>query len=98
MARFSRFPLLAFGLATACLVFAPTGTYGYVDLAPTLTKILGDAKRVVVVEVVRFDRDQSVIELKEIRALKGDLSNETVRHTVASASGSIPMQINQWAE
>ena len=99
MARFSRLQLLGFGLALICLAFDPLQTFAYVDLAPTLTKILADAKRVVVIEVVNFDRDQHVIEFKEIRALKGDLSIETIRHSVAtSASGAIPLQINQWAE
>jgi HEAT repeat protein len=99
MARFSRVKLLAYGFATVCLAFAPVDTFGYVDLAPTLTKILADAKRIVVVEVVSFDREQHVIEFKELRALKGELSNEPTRHTVtSSAIGSIPLQINQWAE
>ena len=99
MARFSRVQLLAFSLGTVSLAFVPLHAFAYVDLAPTLTKILADAKRIVVVEVVSFDREQHVIEFKEIRALKGDLSNEATRHAVASStSGSIPLQINQWAE
>lgn len=99
MARFVRFQLLRAGLAIIFLIVTCRQALAYVDLAPTLTKILADAKRIVVVEVVSFDRDQHSIEFKEIRALKGQLSTENARHLVASsASGSIPLQINQWAE
>ena len=59
----------------------------YVDLAPTMSKIVSDSPKIAVVEVVGFDRATRVVSVKEVRALKGDLSPEVVQHQVAPAAG-----------
>ena len=70
----------------------------YVDLAPTMSKIVSDSPKIAVVEVVGFDRATRVVSVKEVRALKGDLSPEVVQHQVApAAGGAVPGRILQWA-
>jgi hypothetical protein len=75
-----------------------TRSYAYIDLAPTLVKIMTDSKSIAVVEVVEFDRAKHVVVLKEVRALKGELAGGSIRHDVTSEEGAvIPRHILQWA-
>ena len=72
--------------------------HAYVDLAPTLAKVIADSKKIAVVEVVEFNREKHVVVLKEIRLLKGESSAEPIQHDVTAAEGAaIPRQILQWA-
>ncbi len=84
------FPLLCLGLTTPSLA--------YIDLAKTLSSVISDSKKIVLVEVVEFSREKRELVLKEVRALQGELSLDPIRHEVASADGAaIPRQILQWA-
>ncbi|MHB1035421.1 MAG: HEAT repeat domain-containing protein [Pirellulales bacterium] len=73
-----------------------TSSHAYVDLAPTLAKIVSDSTRIAVVEVVEFDRAKRELVLKEVRALKGEMAAEPVRHEVAAVGAAIPRLILQW--
>jgi HEAT repeat protein len=84
-------------LLLICLGLA-TRSYAYIDLAPTLAKIITDSKSIAVVEVVEFDRAKHVVVLKEVRALKGELATDPIRHDVTSDEDAvIPRHILQWA-
>jgi HEAT repeat protein len=90
-----RSSILALLLMGLCLT-APA--HAYVDLAPTLAKVISDSKKIAVVEVVEFNHEKRIVVLKEIRALKGENSSEPIRHEVAaSAAAPVPPQILQWA-
>ena len=90
-----RSSLIVLLLICLCLT-APA--HAYVDLAPTLAKVISDSKKIAVVEVVEFNREKRVLVLKEIRSLKGESSSEPIRHEVAVSEGAaIPRQILQWA-
>ena len=90
-----RSSLIVLLLICLCLT-APA--QAYVDLAPTLAKVISDSKKIAVVEVVEFSREKRVLVLKEIRLLKGESSSEPIRHEVAASEGAaIPRQILQWA-
>ena len=79
-------------------VVLATPARAYVDLAPTLAKVMTDSKSIAVVEVKEFDRAKRIVVLKEIRALKGDLTGDVIRHEVVSdEKASIPRPILQWA-
>lgn len=79
-------------------LYVATPAHAYIDLAPTLTKIVSNSNKIALVEVVNFDRENRVLELKEVRVLKGEPSSELVRHEVASAEkGTVPRPILQWA-
>ena len=71
----------------------------YIDMAPTLVKVIGDSQRIETVEVVQFDPQKHALDLKAVRALKGNLDADLIHHDVASAGSSvIPRAIQQWAE
>jgi HEAT repeat protein len=83
-------PLICLGWATRSLA--------YIDMAPTLAKIMTDSKNVAVVEVTEFDRTKHVAVLRGVRALKGDLTADPIRHDVSPEEGGvIPRHILQWA-
>ena len=72
--------------------------HAYIDLAATLPRIISDSQKITVVEVVDLKREKRGLVLKEIRALKGELSTESILHVVASGEGAtIPRQILTWA-
>jgi HEAT repeat protein len=80
-----------------CLWLA-TPSHAYIDLAPTLAKVISDAKQIALVEVVEFDRANHALVLKPVRVLKGETVPELVRHDVAAAKGgTAPRQVMQWA-
>jgi len=84
-------------LLLICLGLA-TRSYAYIDLAPTLVKIMTDSKSITVVEVMEFDRANHIVVLKKVRDLKGELAAEPIRHDVTSDEGAvIPRHILQWA-
>ena len=85
-------------LILVCLCLASQAR-AYIDMAPTLVKIIGDSQKIKLVEVVQFDAANHLIDLKEVRALKGNQDADLIHHDVAAAGGSvIPRVIQQWAE
>jgi HEAT repeat protein len=88
------------GLALALVVIVVIGrASAYVDLAPTLAKIISDAKLIAVVELASFDADAGAIQLKLARTLKGDAPAGPIRHQITTTSkGTIPAQVARWIE
>ncbi len=85
-------------LTGLCLVLA-SQMQAYIDLAPTLSKIIGDAQKIAVVEVTGFDEATHALTLKEVRSLKGAAGQTAIRHDVGSSDGNVvPPAIVQWAE
>lgn len=73
--------------------------FAYVDLAPTVAKIISDSRNISLVKVVEFDRAKRTVILEEVRNLRGDKATGPIRHQVAaSETAIIPRQIMQWAE
>jgi hypothetical protein len=89
-----------FRLALACCCLGLVNQLGaYIDLAPTLSKIIGDSQKVSIVEVAGFNPTTHVLTLKEVRVLKGASNQAPVLHNVGSSDGNIvPPAIVQWAE
>ncbi|HUR56923.1 MAG TPA: HEAT repeat domain-containing protein, partial [Opitutaceae bacterium] len=75
-----------------------TPARAYIDLAPTIVKVMGDSQKISVVEVAEFNPATHILVLKEIRALKGELGTASIRHDVASADGVIPSNVARWAD
>ncbi len=88
------------GIALALVLVAIIGkASAYVDLAPTLAKIISDAKLIAVVELSSFDKDTGVVNLKAVRALKGAAPSDLIHHHVTSTSkGTIAAQVARWIE
>ncbi len=95
-------------LLALCTLARPA--HAYVDLAPTMAKLITDSKSVSLVEVVQFDRTTRTLILKEIQTYKGPkptgngggaAASDTgeIRHIVApSDTAIIPRPIMQWAQ
>jgi HEAT repeat protein len=84
-------------VAAICLSVAGSA-HAYVDLAPTLAKIINDSRKISLVEVTDFNPQTHIITLREINSIKGDSTPETIQHDVTTADGAIvPRQILQWA-
>lgn len=89
--------LLGMAAALAHLCLAPAA-HAYIDMAPTLSKIIGDSRGIAVLEVVEFDRTNHLVVFKAVRVLKGDVAADRIVHDVALAEGgAIPRLILQWA-
>jgi HEAT repeat protein len=85
-----------FVLTALCLAFQARA---YVDLAPTLAKIISDSQSIQLIEVAQFDLQKHSLSLKPVRALKGALDKTVIQHDVAAPGGtSVPPAIQQWAE
>jgi len=83
-------------LPLACLLVS-VPAHGYVDLAPTLARVISESERIILVEVAAFSREKHVLVLKEVRAMRGALSSEAIRHVVAPAEGAaVPRHILRW--
>ncbi len=94
----SRRWLTRIALVCACLGVA-SQSRAYIDLAPTITKVIGDSQKISVVEVVSLNESTHVLTLKEVRTLKGTASQDPILHNVASSDGNmIPPAIVQWAD
>ncbi len=84
--------------AAWCLLSAPSAP-AYVDLAPTLARIVRESQTISVVEVDRFSRDKGVVVLKKVRDLKGETGTDPIKHEVIRAKESgVDRAILEWAE
>lgn len=84
-------------VSTWVLAGLTTSARAYVDLAPTLGKIVNDSKSIALVEVSGFDPATQTVTLKPIRTLKGDTVADAITNRVAPANGLAPPVIRQWA-
>lgn len=72
--------------------------HAYVDLAPTLSRIVQDSRSIGVIELVEFISAEQTLVLKPIRSLKGDVGKELIRHKIAATADTIPSAIARWAQ
>ena len=92
-----RFFLLATGLLACAALARPS--LGYVDLAPTIVKVIDDSRAIVVVQLDGIDRQKRTVTFKEIKVLKGASGTTPLAQPVAAgANAIIPRPILQWAE
>lgn len=91
-------PLLI--LATLAAPFlATTAAHAYVDLAPTLGRVIAEAQKISVVEVEKASADRRQVILKEVRTLRGDKNAEQIRHRLsATPTSAVPRHLLEWAE
>src|SRR5262245_5077353 len=71
----------------------------YVDLAPTLGRIIRESEAVAIAEVERFNGDKGAVILKKVRDLKGKTGTDPLKHVVIRANESgVDRAILEWAE
>ncbi len=89
-------------LMVACVIAAalmPRPASAYVDLSPTIAKVVNDSRNIALVEVVSLDREPRILTLRERTVLKGAAGNTPLIQQVAeNKNASIPRAIVQWAE
>jgi HEAT repeat protein len=86
-------------LVLAVLVLFPAPrAQGYVDLAPTLARILNESQEIALVEVDRFSRDKAAVVLKKVRDLKGQTGADPIKHQLADDGAALPRHILEWCE
>jgi len=91
-----RFLVVASLLAAAVM---PRPAAAYVDLSPTIGKVIGDSRTIALVEVVNLDRQKHTLTLRERTVLKGKAGETPLIEQVAeSDQADIPRSIVQWAE
>ncbi len=78
--------------------FAESGR-AYVDLAPTLGRIVRESQTITVAEVERFVPDKGAVLLKKVRDLKGTTSADPIRQQLLRANETgVDRPILEWAE
>ncbi len=84
--------------ALGCLLAAPPA-WTYVDLAPTLGRIVRESKTITLAEVDRFSRDKGAVLLKKVRDLKGETGADLLKHQLVRANESeMDRALVDWAE
>jgi HEAT repeat protein len=92
-----RKPLLILG-ATWC-VWSASAALAYVDLAPTLARLVRDSQTITLAEVDRFSREKGMILLKKVRDLKGQTGSEVLKHVLIRAHETgMDRSLLDWAE
>jgi HEAT repeat protein len=92
-----RFLVIASCLLAGAALTRPTSAY--VDLAPTIAKVLTDSRAISIVQLADFDRQKRTATFKEIKVLKGLAGAAPLVHAVAANENAIiPRPILQWAE
>lgn len=92
----SRFLL---GFVAVSLISLPRQCLAYVDLAPTIAKVIQDAKTICVLELSSFDRKSGTASYKALKTLKGQPGTSPLTHQVASdGTNFVPRAIIQWAQ
>ncbi|HEX5273443.1 MAG TPA: hypothetical protein VFW33_23260, partial [Gemmataceae bacterium] len=83
----------------AALVFFATPSRAYVDLAPTLARVVNESRAIAVAEVDRLSIEKGIVILKRVRDLKGEVAAEPIRHRViGDKDAAIDRAVLEWAE
>lgn len=93
----SRFLMLSLVAASVLVLSLPARAY--VDLAPTLARIVRESKSITLAEVARFNSDKGAVILKKTRDLKGESDSEPIKHLLVRANESVvDRPLLEWAE
>ena len=94
----TRYKVCLLTAVTVCLLTARCG-WAYVDLAPTLTRIVNESGTITVAEVVRFSSDNGAVLLKKVRDLKGTTGDDILKHQLLrKGEKAIDQAIIDWAD
>jgi HEAT repeat protein len=87
-------------LAAAFLcVLAVSKTWGYVDLSPTLPRIVRESQTITIAEITAFSQERGAVILKKVRDLKGETGSDPLKHELLRAGDTaIDLPIAEWAE
>jgi HEAT repeat protein len=87
------------GVAALGTLWFAAPSPAYVDLAPTLSRIIRESQTITVAEIDRFNAEKGAIILKKVRDLKGETSDDAIKHQLLRANeASMDRPIQEWAE
>jgi len=73
--------------------------HSYVDLAPTLARVVRESQSITVVEVDRYSGQKGAVVLKKVRDLKGETGDALIKHVLIRENESaVDRTILEWAE
>jgi HEAT repeat protein len=82
----------------AWLLVPGATAWAYVDLAPTLGRIVRESQEITLAEVDRFSRDKGAVILRKVRDLKGQTGAEPIKHLlVRSKESGVDWPLLEWA-
>ncbi len=88
---------MVLGLGFSLLVAFPA--CAYIDMGPTLGRVLREADSIALVEVTRFSASNGLVALKLVRSHKGKADADTFKHQVLrSDETSVDHPILEWAD
>jgi hypothetical protein len=91
--------MLRLFIATACFLLPAWPAHAYVDLAPTLSRIIRESQTITVAEVVAFNPEKGVVVLKKVRDLKGESTAQTYKHNlIRTNDAAVDRQLLEWVE
>jgi len=86
-------------VAAVLCVTASTSAWAYVDTAPTLARLVREAKTIVLVEVDRCSAAKGAVILKKVRDLKGETGDESFKHQLLrTKETAVERPILDWLE
>ncbi len=86
-------------LAAGWCVLGTSSACAYVDLAPTLARIVREGQTITLAEVTRFSAEKGAVILKKVRDLKGETNADPVKHQLVRAKEAVvDRPILSWAE
>jgi HEAT repeat protein len=95
MSRYATWLVIAAGW---CLWPAPAAR-AYVDLAPTLSRIIREARTITLAEVDRSNRERGAVILKKVRDLKGHTGTDPLKHSLLRGNEpGMDGALLEWAE
>jgi len=90
---------ICMSIAAAWCLWSAASASAYVDLAPTLARIIRESQTITLAEVDRFSAEKGVVLLKKVNDLKGMSSDDAIKHQVLRANeSSVDRAILEWAE
>jgi hypothetical protein len=80
-------------------VMAAPRAAAYIDLTPTLARIIRQSQGIALVEVEKFSRETGAVVLKKVVDLRGPSTENRYRHQVSAGTGlGVPQYLVGWAE
>jgi hypothetical protein len=90
---------LALFVAMVCTLGLVHPAPAYVDLAPTLARIVRESQTITVAEITNFSAEKGAIILKKVRDLKGETSADPIKHQLVRADETaMDAPLADWAE
>ncbi len=91
-----KFTVLTIGI---CCLLVTGPVLAYIDLGPTLSRVIRESQTITLAEVVRFSPEKGAVILKKVKDLKGSTADDPIKQQLIRANeASVDRAILEWAE